>query len=107
CANDAIDLTAHDHLLTRDHAGHLAPLADDDLGGLHISLDLAIDLQHAATDDLEPLANDLEVVADHRLLPARRGAEPVLCSAAIETGFAGLGPFGLGRRATHEHGSPS
>ena len=35
---------------------------------LHIALDLAVDLQDAAADDLQPLADDIEIVADHRLL---------------------------------------
>ena len=48
-----------------DHAGHLASFADDDLGALNITLDLAVDLQDTLADDLQALADDLEIVADY------------------------------------------
>ena len=67
-ADDAQDCTAHDHLLSRDHPRHSPLFPDEDLGGLHVTLDVAIYLQCAATNNLEPPTDDLEVVAYHRLL---------------------------------------
>jgi len=40
------------------------------LGGLYVTFDLAINLQNAAADDLQPLANDLKVVPYDRFLAA-------------------------------------
>ena len=74
---------AHHHLPAGHHARHLALFADDDLGRLHVALDLAVDLQHAAADDLQPLADDLEIVADHRLLGAFRSGWGGLLDRAI------------------------
>jgi hypothetical protein len=34
----------------------------------HVAFNLTVDLQHAAADDLQPLANDPKIVPDHRLL---------------------------------------
>src|SRR6188474_3446665 len=62
-ADDAGDLAAHDHALGGDGARHLALLADDDLGAGYVALDLAVDLQRALADDLQALADDLEIVA--------------------------------------------
>jgi hypothetical protein len=42
--DDAGDLAAHDDLSARDHPGHFSLLADDDLGGLNVTFNLAIDL---------------------------------------------------------------
>jgi hypothetical protein len=46
-------LSAHHYLPAGHHAGHLAFFSDDDFGRLHVALDLAIDLQNAAADDLQ------------------------------------------------------
>ena len=62
--NDARDFPADNNLLAGDHTGYLALLADDDFHRLDVALDLAVDLQGPAADDLEPLPHDLEVVAD-------------------------------------------
>ena len=69
-ADNAGHPATHDDLSTRDHSRDLSFLTDDHLGRLHVTFDLAVDLEHAATDDLEPLSDDLEVVADHRFLGA-------------------------------------
>jgi len=69
-AYDARDSAANDHLLTRDHAGHPALLAHDNLGGLNVTLDLTIDLQNTTADDLQSLSNDFEVVPDDRFFAA-------------------------------------
>jgi len=63
-ADDTQDCAAHDHLLARDHPRNLPLLTDDDLGRLNVTLDIAIDLQHAPANDLEPLANNHEIVTD-------------------------------------------
>ena len=106
-ANDAGDLAADDHLLAGDHAGHLAPFADDDLGALHITLDLAVDLQDTLADDLQALADDLEIVADHGLFETSDGAWPVLSAVgSTGTGSARRGRWRLGRRATRKHENP-
>ena len=68
--DDAQHRAAHDHLLACDHPRHSAFLTNEDLGRLNIALDVAIDLQRAAADDPEPLADDLEIVAYDRLLSA-------------------------------------
>jgi len=67
-ADNAGDLATHDDLSTRDHSRHLSSLTDDHLGRLHVTFDLAVDLKHATTDDLEPVSDDLEVVSNHRFL---------------------------------------
>jgi len=67
-ADDAQDCAAHDHLLACDHPCHPPLLTNEDLGRLNIALDVAINLQRAPADDLEPLANDLEIVTYDRLL---------------------------------------
>jgi hypothetical protein len=43
-ADDTQDCTTHDHLLAGDHPGHSPLLADEDLGRLDITLDVAINL---------------------------------------------------------------
>jgi hypothetical protein len=90
--DDARDSAAHDDLLARDHSRHLSFLTDDDLGRANVTFNLTIDLQAAAANDLEPLANNLEIVAYDRLLAARRRADGRLrpvgsgrtCRARIE-----------------------
>jgi len=62
------DFAADDDLLSRNHSRHLSSLADDDLGRLNVTFDLVVDLQDALADNLQPLANDLEVVSNDRLL---------------------------------------
>src|ERR1700730_770465 len=97
---------AHDPLLACNHPRYLPLLTDDDLGRLNVTLNVAVDLQAAATNDLEPLANNLEVVAYDRLLPARRRADGALQTVgAVSTGRTRL-RFGLGRRTTREHEIP-
>ena len=61
-ADDAQNGTAHDHLLTRDHPRHFPLLANENLGRLNVTLDVAIYLRHAPANDPEPLADDLEIV---------------------------------------------
>jgi hypothetical protein len=67
-ADDTRDRTSDYHLLTRDHSRHSAFLADNNFYGHHVTLNLTIDLKHSTADDLQPLAHDLEVVPDDRLL---------------------------------------
>jgi hypothetical protein len=43
-ADDARDAAADDDLSTRDHPGHFTLLTNDDLGGLNVTFNLAIDL---------------------------------------------------------------
>ena len=62
-ADDTQDCAAHDHLLACDHPCHPSLLTNEDLGGLNIALDVAINLQR-------PPANDLEIVTYDRLLSA-------------------------------------
>jgi hypothetical protein len=66
-ADDARD---HDDLSARDRSRHLSFLTYNCLGHLNVSFNLTIDLQHAAADDLQPLANDLEIVPNDRFLAA-------------------------------------
>jgi len=54
--------------LARDHSRYFAFLADNNFYGHYVTLNLTVDLKDATTDDLQPLADDLEVVTDHRLL---------------------------------------
>jgi hypothetical protein len=68
--DDAQHSAAHDHLLACDHSRHLPLLADEDLGRLNVTLNVAIDLKRAPANDPEPLANDLEVVPDDGFLTA-------------------------------------
>src|SRR5262245_14189739 len=51
-ANDAGNLAAHDHSLSRDGSGHLALLSDNDLGAGNVAFDLAVNLQGTLADDL-------------------------------------------------------
>ena len=69
-ANDAQNSAAHDHLLACDHPRHLALFTNQNLGRLNVTLYVAIDLQRASAKDLEPLADDLEIVTYDRLLSA-------------------------------------
>jgi hypothetical protein len=69
-AHDTQDRATHDHLLARDHSGYSPLLTDEDFGRLNITLDVAINLQRAAANDLKPLANDLEIITYDRLLSA-------------------------------------
>ena len=55
-------------LVGRNHSGYLALLANDYLGSLNVAFNLTVDLQHAAADNLQSLANDPKIVPDHRLL---------------------------------------
>ena len=64
--NDPRDCTADDHLLARDHSRHFALLTDYDFSGQNVTLNLAVDLKDATTDDPQALADDLKVVPDHR-----------------------------------------
>jgi len=62
--DDARHRTADDHLLTCDHSRYFALLTDYNFSSHHVALDLAIYLKDATADDLQPLADDLEVVPD-------------------------------------------
>jgi hypothetical protein len=68
--DDAGDRAAHDDLAARDHPRYLTLLADDDFGCVNVAFDLTVDLEKAPADDLQSLANDLEIVANDRLLAA-------------------------------------
>ena len=91
--DDTQDSTAHDHLLACDHPRYPPLLPDDDLGRLNVTLDVAIDLKHPPTNDLEPLTNDLEIVPYERLLSARGWGQ-----GWLHIGRVGQ-RFGLDRRA--------
>src|ERR1700730_9094828 len=94
---------AHDPLLACNHPRYLPLLTDDDLGRLNVTLNVAVDLQAAAANDLEPLANNLEIVANDRLLSVGwRGERPLGNVGPGRTGRTWL-RFGLGRRTTREH----
>jgi hypothetical protein len=69
-ADDAGDSAADDHVLRSDHTGDFALLSDDHLRALHVAFDFSIDLQEAATDNLEPLADNPEIIANDRFLAA-------------------------------------
>src|SRR5262249_42074335 len=69
-ANDPGGPAAHDHSLGGDGARHLPEPPADALGASRVALDLAVPLQRAPADDLESLADDLEIVTDDGL--ARR-----------------------------------
>ena len=71
-ADDTQDSAAYDHLLACDHSRHFPTLTDEDLGGLNVTLNVAVDLQRATANDSESLTNDLEVIPDDGLLSARR-----------------------------------
>jgi hypothetical protein len=71
-ADDAQNSAAHDHLLACDHPRHLPLLTNENLGRLNVTLYVAIDLQCAATNNLEPPTDDLEVIPDDGFLTARR-----------------------------------
>jgi len=66
--NDARHHTADDHLLTCDHPRYFALLTDYNFSSHHVALDLAVYLKDTAADDLQPLADDLEVVPDDGFL---------------------------------------
>ena len=68
CTDDAQNSAAHDHLLACDHPRHLPLFTNENLGRLNVTLYVAIDLQSAATNNLEPSTDDREVVAYDRLL---------------------------------------
>ena len=72
--NDSRDCTADDYLLTRDHSRHFALLTDYDFSGQYVTLNLAVDLKDTTTYDPQALANDLEIVPDHRFFAGRRRA---------------------------------
>ena len=55
---------AHDHALGGDGARHPPLLANDDLGAGDVAFEIAVDLQHAAANDLQALTGDFEIVAD-------------------------------------------
>src|SRR5262249_15921090 len=69
CANNTGDPGAHDHALGGNGAGHPALLTDDDFRTPDVALDFTVNLQRSLADDSETRANDLEIVADHRLGP--------------------------------------
>jgi len=62
--NNARHFPTDDNLLAGDHAGDLATFADDNLDGLHVTLDFTVNLKQTSPNDLEPLAHDLQIVAD-------------------------------------------
>src|SRR5215467_10210178 len=66
--DDAGHCTSDDHLLTCDHSSYFALLTDYNFSGHHVALDLAVYLKDATADDLQPLADDLEVVPDDGFL---------------------------------------
>jgi hypothetical protein len=72
CADDTQNSAAHDNLLACDHPCDLALLTYENLGRLHVALYVAIDLQCAATNYLEPPTDDLQVISDDGFLAARR-----------------------------------
>src|SRR5262245_8398235 len=90
----AVSLQRTTSCLARD----LALLANDDLRGLHIPLDLPIDLQNAPADDAQPLPDNPQIVADDRLVPAFRGSRTPLRTVDHRWGGrAGAGRAWLGK----------
>ena len=70
CADNTQDGAAYNHLLTCDHPCHFPVFTDEDLGGLNITFNVAIDLKRAAANNPQSLTKDLEVVAYDGLLSA-------------------------------------
>ena len=66
--DDPRDRPTDDHLLPRDHSRHFPFLTDNNFYGHHVTLNLTIHLKDSTADDLQPLAYDLEVVSNDRLL---------------------------------------
>ena len=107
CANDARDFAAHHDLLTCNHAGDFATFTDDNLDGLHVAFDFTVNLKQTSPNDLEPLAHDLQIVADDRFVAAGRGAQVRLRPIrAVGASRAAFNCFGLECRVTLEHGIP-
>ena len=91
-------------LLACNHAGDLALLADDDLNGLHVAFDLAVNLKQASADDFEPLTDNFEIVAYDRLVAGRRGAQGRMSTVrAVGTGRTAFDCLGPDCRATRKH----
>ena len=67
-ADNTGDLAANYYVLASNHAGDFASLANYDLRTLHVAFDLSVDLEDTPADDFKPLAGDLEIIADDRLL---------------------------------------
>ena len=107
--DDPRDLTAHDHPLGGDSAGDPSLFADDDLAAPDIALDFAVDLERALADDLEPLADDLEIITNDRLGSRfdRTDAWWLLLRRLSGVGADRFERLRLGGRVAREHGSLS
>src|SRR5690606_27326570 len=57
----ACDAAAHDHFIGYDAAGDACRLADQDVGGVQVALDLAIDMDLTLRDKI---ADDRQILAD-------------------------------------------
>jgi len=80
--------------LARDHSRHSAFLTDNNFYGHHVTLNLTVDLKDSTANDLQPLAHDLEVVPDDRLLAGRGGVTVITLFVLVGGVVRGSGTFG-------------
>src|SRR5262249_8177881 len=107
--NDAADCAAYYEPFRSDRARNPARLADYDFGTTDVSLDLPINLQSSFAHDPKTLANDLQIIADHRLGAGLQWALARLLLCVTAPGAGGRSRFermGLCGRAARKHGSP-
>ena len=106
-AHDAGDLPTNEHVLAGDHTRHPAVFTDNDLRGLHVTVDLTVNLQHTTAGDFQALAKDPEIVANHGLAVAFRTAGAMLRAlGTVRRNRARLERVGPGRRVTRKHEIP-
>src|SRR5262245_15037784 len=73
------NLAAHCHLLASDQSRDLTLSTDDHFGGLHVALNLPVNLKDTpANDPQSPLPNNFKIVADDRLVATVGGTGSML-----------------------------
>src|SRR5262245_39738200 len=99
------DLAAHCYLLASDQPRDLTLGTDDHFGGLHVALNLSVNLKNAAANDPQsPLPNTLKIVADDRLVATVGGTASMLLNGGNrQTIEASRELARLLRRATVKH----
>src|SRR5262245_20007892 len=100
------DLATHCYLLASDQPRDLTLSTDNHFGGLHVALNLTVNLKDtAANDPQSPLPDNLKIVADDRLVATVGGTGSILLNGGNRRTIGasrGLNRFWRGITRKHE-----
>src|SRR5262245_43205985 len=104
-ADGTRDLAAHGYLLASDQSRDLTLSTDDHFGGLHVALNLSVNLKDTpANDPQSPLPDNLKIIADDRLVATVGGTGSMLLNGGNRRTIGSSRWLArLRRRATRKH----